>query len=177
MKSSVLCLIFAFVYASAFAQQAEFIQNLKPYCGETYLGTPVYPEGDANPFAGNELLVVFETCEDKVLKMPFWVGEDKSRTWILTLEDDGKLLFKHDHRHADGTPDEITNYGGYANTSGSSSSQFFPADAFTADLIPAAATNEWAFVFDAEKETLAYILKRDGQLRFSVSFDLSTPKK
>jgi hypothetical protein len=81
---------------------------------------------------------------------------------------------KHDHRHEDGTPDKVTMYGGYAKTGGDSFHSF-PADKHTAELIPAAATNEWSMVLSKDKKTLSYILKRDGQLRFHADFDLSKP--
>lgn len=105
------------------------------------------------------------------MRIPFQVGENRSRTWVLTLDEQG-LLLKHDHRHADGTPDEITMYGGYATPAGTDRVQSFPADEHTATLIPAAATNEWSLVLNKESKTLSYILKRDGQLRFRADFDL-----
>lgn len=168
-------LIAFFTMAIGQAQHVAFLQNMSAYCGRSFGGTAVFPEGDKNPFAGKALIVHFAGCSDSELRMPFWVGEDKSRTWVLTLEPNGRLLFKHDHRHEDGTPDEVTNYGGYANTSGDAWRQYFPADDFTAKLIPAAATNEWAFVIDNEASTLDYVLKRNGELRFSARFDLSAP--
>ena len=113
-------------------------------------------------------------CNDTEVQIPFHVGEDKSRTWVLKLDDQG-LLLKHDHRHADGTPDEITWYGGYAKTGGTAFSQAFPADEHTAKLIPAASTNEWSLVFGPDKKTLSYILSRDGNMRFQADFDLSKP--
>jgi len=50
-------------------------------------------------------VLLFVDCSDKEIRIPFRVGEDKSRTWILSLDDRG-LLFRHDHRHADGTPEK-----------------------------------------------------------------------
>jgi len=152
--------------------QKEFMSNLGKFCGKSFAGTAIYPEGDRNPFKGQALKVIFDSCTDKELRMPFHVGEDKSRTWILTLDKNG-LLFKHDHRHEDGTPDEITMYGGYGKAGGSGFEQSFPADEYTAKLIPAASTNEWTFILSEDKKTLSYILKRDDQLRFRADFDLS----
>jgi hypothetical protein len=152
--------------------QKEFMSNLGQFCGKTFAGTAIFPEGDRNPFKGQALKVIFDSCSDKELRMPFHVGEDKSRTWILTVDDKG-LLFKHDHRHEDGTPDEITMYGGYGKSGGSAFEQSFPADEYTANLIPAASTNEWTFILSNDKKTLSYVLKRDGQLRFKADFDLS----
>jgi hypothetical protein len=155
-------------------QPGEFMKNLREFCGKQYSGVAVFPEGDKNPFKGEALKIHVAGCDEKEIRIPFRVGENKSRTWVLTLDETG-LLLKHDHRHDDGTPDEVTFYGGYANASGNSFQQFFPADEYTAKLIPAAATNEWSLVLNIEKNTLTYLLKRDGQLRFHAEFDLSKP--
>lgn len=174
-KLTFLSAGFLLLSTLSFSQSSGFLKNLKTYCGNSYQGKAIFPEGDKNPFAGKELKVIFETCKNRVVRMPFHVGEDKSRTWVLTLDKQG-LLFKHDHRHEDGTPDEVTNYGGYAATGGTALQQSFPADEFTAKLLPAAVTNEWSFVLDKEKGVLSYILKRDGQLRFQADFDLTQPQ-
>ena len=47
-----------------------------------------------------------------------------------------------------------------------------PADAFTAQLLPAAATNEWTLELSPDKKVLSYILKRNGKLRFQADFKL-----
>jgi hypothetical protein len=148
-----------------------FLETLAPYCGGTFQGVVVFPEGDRNPFPGQSLTMHIVSCTPAEIRIPFQVGEDKSRTWVLTVEREG-LLLKHDHRHEDGTPDEITMYGGFANDQGDAYRQFFPADAHTAELIPAAATNEWTMQVDEKTKTFSYILSRDGQLRFRADFKL-----
>src|SRR5690606_9680108 len=125
-----------------------------------------------DPFAGKELRIFIQKAGKDSLRVPFWVGEDKSRTWLLTFQKKNGLLLKHDHRHADGSPDSVTMYGGYAKVGGTSLSHSFPADAYTAQLIPAAATNEWTLQLSPNKKVLSYILKRDGQLRFQADFKL-----
>ncbi len=154
----------------------DFLKNLKPLCGNRYAGWVIFPEADKNPFKGEPLTINFSHCADKEVRIPFQVGNDQSRTWVITFDEHG-LLLKHDHRHADGTPDEITQYGGYAIKPGSSFQQSFPADEYTAKLIPAAATNEWTLIIEPDKKILSYILKRDGQLRFQADFDLSSTIK
>jgi hypothetical protein len=110
------------------------------------------------------------------IRIPFHVGEDKSRTWILTLTDAG-LLFKHDHRHADGTPDKITMYGGLAAPSGTQYTQSFPADAETAKLIPEAATNVWTLQINPEKQQFMYYLERHKEPRYKALFNLKALPK
>ncbi|MCW5912243.1 MAG: hypothetical protein KIT62_14325 [Cyclobacteriaceae bacterium] len=170
----VILLILTGYVASARQVEKEFIKNLNAFCGKSFAGKAVFPEEEKNPFKGQALKITFSTCTDKEVRIPFQVGEDKSRTWVLTLDEKG-LLLKHDHRHEDGTPDKVTMYGGYAKAGGSALEHAFPADAYTAELIPAAATNEWSLVLSKDKKTLSYILKRDGQLRFHADFDLSKP--
>src|SRR5690606_19813992 len=106
--------------------------------------------------------------------IPFHVGDDRSRTWVLSRTDSG-LRLKHDHRHEDGSEDAITQYGGETRTQGTPTTQEFYADAYTADLLPAAATNVWAMEV-VPKQRFAYSLRREGtDRRFRVEFDLTRP--
>ena len=107
------------------------------------------------------------------MRIPFHIGDDRSRTWVFTRTADG-IRLKHDHRHEDGSEDEVTQYGGDA-TGGTASEQAFPADAWTRELIPYAANNTWTVVVQPG-ELYSYRLRRDGtDRRFRVDFDLSTP--
>jgi len=51
-------------------------------------------------------------------------------------------------------------------SAGSPLKQSFPADAYTAGLIPEAATNEWFLSFNEAGDELTYYLERHGQPRF-----------
>ena len=161
--------------ASAAATQAEtqraFFENLKRLCGQQFEGETVFPPDKDHPLAGKRLVMRVETCRGKEIRIPFHVGEDKSRTWVLTLTDEG-LLFKHDHRHADGTPDKITMYGGLAAPNGTRHVQSFPADAETAKLIPEAATNVWTLEINPGKRQFSYYLQRHREPRYKALFNL-----
>jgi hypothetical protein len=86
----------------------------------------------------------------------------------------GGLRLKHDHRHADGTPDAITQYGGDARGTGSGNRQSFPADSHTVSLNPVYKTNVWTMEIDRAR--FAYELVRVGtDRRFRVEFDLTRP--
>ena len=64
----------------------------------------------ANDFWGKKLrFTIFEVNGE--IRMPFIVGENTSRTWILRKAKGG-LALKHDHMQEDGKPDSISNYGG-----------------------------------------------------------------
>ena len=90
---------------------------------------------------------------------------------MLTRTPTGFRL-KHDHRHADGTEDSVTQYGGDTRDSGSFGRQEFHADAHTAALIPAARTNVWTLEI-VPGLRFVYALRRVGtDRRFRVEFDL-----
>jgi hypothetical protein len=150
----------------------QFWNNLKTHCGKSYEGTVIEaPENDS--FRGNKLIMHVRSCNDNIIKIPFFVGEDKSRTWVLKLENN-RIQLKHDHRHQDGTPDKVTQYGGTTTNSGLSNIQYFPADQETAELISYASTNVWWITLD--ESSFTYNLRRIGTDRlFSVRFDLTAP--
>ena len=149
---------------------ALFFKNLKTLCGHRFEGATEFPDDPNHPLAGKKLTITFESCDDREIRIPLHAGEDKSRTWILTLSGD-RLLLKHDHRHPDGTPDKVTMYGGWA-VEGDALRQRFPADGETAKLIPEAATNVWTIEMDAARERITYALERDGQPRYKATFSL-----
>jgi hypothetical protein len=156
--------------------QKAFFRKLKKMCGKTFEGATEFPTNADHPLVGKKLLMKVESCTDTEIRIPFQVGEDKSRTWIITLGDK-ELLFKHDHRHADGTPDKITNYGGFASVDGTKLIQKFPADPETGKLIPEAATNVWTLQIDEGKKRFMYQLERDDKLRYRAFFKLKAVSK
>jgi hypothetical protein len=90
------------------------------------------------------------------------------------MDEQQLIQLKHDHRHADGSEDAVTQYGGKATNTGSASTQFFPSDAFTAGLLPAAVGNVWWISMD--ETSFTYNLRRLGSASlFSVKFDLTQP--
>ena len=148
-----------------------FFQNVRKLCGQRFEGATEFPKDDpGHPLAGKKLIILVEQCSNNEIRIPLQAGEDRSRTWILTLRD-GRLLLKHDHRHADGTPDKVTMYGGWA-AEGDANRQRFPADSDTAKLIPEAATNIWTLEIDAAKKQFIYALERNGQPRYKAVFSL-----
>lgn len=145
--------------------QTAFFENLKSLCGARFEGLAVFPEDPGDAFRDQTLVATIESCNDKIIRIPFHVGKDSSRTWVLTRLPEG-LELKHDHRHADGTPDEVTMYGGTTRKPGTGLSQSFQADDYTAKLIPEAATNEWSLTLTADLNDMTYYLERHGKPRF-----------
>lgn len=154
--------------------QQAFLSSLQQLCGRAFEGElREAPAGDT-AFVGKRLVMHVRECGDGIVRIPFFVGADRSRTWVLTTTDAG-LRLKHDHRHEDGTEDEVTQYGGDTRGPGTAERQEFHADAHTVSIVPAAATNVWT-VEVLPGETFAYALRREGtDRRFRVEFDLTRP--
>lgn len=156
------------VFAGEVTPQAAFFKNISQLCGARFEGESVFPEDPGDAFRDQRLVAEIESCTDTVIRIPFAVGEDTSRTWVLSRVAEG-LELKHDHRHADGSADDITMYGGTSKRSGTALSQSFPADHYTANLIPAAASNEWFLTLSPDFKELTYYLERDGKARFKAT--------
>ena len=158
----------------------QFMARLQALCGQAFEGRVVSSDPADASFAGKRLVMHVRECRKDEVRIPFQVGDDRSRTWILTRTATG-LRLKHDHRHADGSPDELTMYGGDTATPGTASRQEFPADAesiglFTRTNRQVSNTNVWAV--EAHPRLFAYELRRPpnpGGRFFRVEFDLARP--
>lgn len=171
--ASLMALMMSPLGASESADPAdEFWSSLSDLCGRAFEGELVEaPEGE-DDFAGKRLVMHVRACSDDVIRIPFMVGEDRSRTWVLTRRD-GRVELKHDHRHEDGSHDEVTMYGGTATNTGTAQAQYFPADQETRELIEPAFSNVWTMRV-SPGETFTYGLWRLGTPRvFRIDFDLS----
>jgi len=114
-------------------------------------------------------------CSPDEIRIPFHVGEDRSRTWVITRTSAG-LRLKHDHRHSDGSADAVTMYGGDTLAPGSARRQEFPVDAaskamFLREDRLASLSNVWAMEAEPTRR-FVYELSRPQRL-FRVEFDLS----
>ena len=158
--------------------QQQFFDRLLALCGNAYEGRVTSPATEADrDFAASRLVMHVRTCSANEVRIPFHVGDNRSRTWVLTRTTAG-LTLKHDHRHEDGSEDALTQYGGDTATTGTGRRQEFPADQFSRDLfvrqnIPQSVPNIWA-VEVAPGQMFAYELRRPGRF-FRVEFDLTRP--
>lgn len=161
--------------AQAATPQDVFFTRLSALCGKSFVGKMVTTDPIDATFADQPLVMHVKTCTADEVRIPFHVGEDRSRTWVVTRSATG-LRLKHDHRHADGTQDAVSQYGGHTTSRGTASRQEFPVDQFSKDLFlrensAASVTNVWAL--EAEpKKVFAYELRR-AERHFRVEFDLS----
>lgn len=170
-KKLLSVVTFSCLLSQAIAIQAQssahgYFDNLLSLCGSQFVGEMTFPTEGQDSFMGKKLIADFSQCNQTQLRVPFKVGDDTSRTWVFTKTDLG-LSLKHDHRHADGSPDEVTNYGGDSSGSGDAFKQSFPADDFTQTLIPAASTNVWQVSLSKDRAELTYHLERHGKPRFT----------
>ena len=62
----------------------QFWQKLKEHCGKTYEGTVTSGATANDGFSGKRLVMHMLSCSEDQLLIPFNVGENRSRTWILT---------------------------------------------------------------------------------------------
>lgn len=160
--------------AQEISNARQFWNNLKQHDGNAYEGR--LADGMDHPdFDGKRLVMHVRACEGDTIRIPFVVGEDLSRTWVLIYHADrDRITLKHDHRHADGSEDEVTQYGGTSTNEGFAHLQFFPADSETAERIDYASANVWWITLDDDQYT--YNLRRLGTERLvTVIFDLKNP--
>lgn len=160
--------------------QDEFFDNLRQYCGQAFEGEVV----EANftgieTFSENRLVMHVRNCEEDRLEIPFHVGDNHSRTWILTKTGSG-ISLKHDHRKSNGDEDIDggTMYGGHTQDAGWANAQSFPADEaskedFIRRGIPQSVGNTW-HMYIYPGDFFGYRLTRAGR-EMRVDFDLSNP--
>ncbi|TXD48289.1 hypothetical protein [Polaribacter sp. IC073] len=171
-KLLILLLLPLQILAQEGPKSTMFWNTLKEHCGKTYEGEIVAGGEEGDGFTGKKLVMHVRSCEENTIRIPFFVGNDKSRTWVFTIDEDSLIQLKHDHRHKDGAEDKITQYGGTNPNTGLANIQFFPADQHTANLIPYASNNIWWVTLD--ETSFTYNLRRIGSERFfSVKFDLT----
>jgi len=138
------------------------------FSGELVIGTE---PSDKDFMKGVAIMYVWK-ASDQEIRIPFHIGDDHSRTWVLR-KTDAVIQLKHDHRKPDGSDDKITQYGGDTFAKGTPIRQEFVADKYTADLLPASGKNIWAMEIEPGRRFI-YELRREHEDRFfRVEFDLS----
>jgi hypothetical protein len=150
---------------------------LSALCGQAFEGEVVSTDPRDADFASQRLVMHVRECGATELRVPFHVGEDRSRTWVITRLEDGRVRLKHDHRHEDGSEDVLTQYGGTSAAPASGLSVDFPADEesralFEREGIPDSMQNTWTMAIEGDE--FAYILHRPNR-HFEARFDLSEP--
>ena len=161
----------------AVTPQTSFFERLQALCGKAFEGRVVTSEAADNDMRSQRLVMHVRECSADTIRIPFHVGADRSRTWVITRAGTG-LRLKHDHRHEDGSEDVRTQYGGDTAGPGSAARQEFPVDRYSKDLfvrenIPQSVTNVWAMEV-VPGRVFAYELRRPNRF-LRAEFDLSRP--
>src|SRR5688572_6407332 len=76
----------------------SFFTRLTALCGRAYEGRLVSTDAQDADMAGKRLVMQVRDCSASEIRIPFAVGEDRSRTWVLSRTATG-LRLKHEHRH------------------------------------------------------------------------------
>jgi hypothetical protein len=160
--------------------QSVFWNDLRALCGRAFDGAIAVDQGAGNapdPFTGKMLRMHVRECTEREIRVPFHVGDDRSRTWVFTRLPSG-LRLAHDHRHEDGTADVLTMYGGDTVDPGTPAGQRFPANAYSRDLFTrenrlVSVPNVW-IVAVVPGRRFSYTLTRPGR-ELRIDFDLTRP--
>lgn len=173
MLAPTLALLAACTHTpQARSPQDTFLANLRALCGKAFEGKLVSADKADATMAKERLVMHVRECSDDGVRVPFHVGDNRSRTWVVTRTATG-LRLKHDHRHEDGSEDKVTQYGGDTATEGTAQRQEFPVDAFSIAMferenLKASVTNTWAI--EVTTTLFAYELRRANRF-FRVEFD------
>lgn len=156
-------------------EQDAFFESIRQHCGKAFAGK-IVSDNLGGTFDGERLVMHVRKCTETELQIPFHVGDDASRTWIVTKTGSG-LMLKHDHRNKDGSYHVSTMYGGHTRDSGWEQVQSFPADAYSKNLFidsgrTASIDNIWQMMIYPDR--FSYRLIRFAR-EFHVDFDLTKP--
>jgi hypothetical protein len=158
------------------AARADLFDRLGELCGQAFAGRVVSEDPRDADWASQRLVMHVRECSEETIRIPLHVGEDRSRTWVISRTQTG-LRLKHDHRHEDGSEDVLTQYGGDTVAMPGAERAEFPADAYSRELferegIPASMENVWSIVLTDAGFT--YALDRPDR-HFEAEFDLTEP--
>jgi len=163
--------------------QDEFFAALAAHCGKAYAGRLASDQDADAEMRGKAMVMHIRHCTSDRIEIPFHIdglgpdgGWDRSRTWIISRTGTG-LRLKHDHRHANGTSDDVTLYGGNTADRGSATRQIFPVDAESIAMFErtgrgVSTTNIWSV--ETTDAGFTYGLDRQGR-HFRVAFDYAKP--
>lgn len=157
------------------------MQDLSSLCGQTFEGQVTSGDPQDEDWRAVTLVLGPISCpsETKIV-MPLAVGENKSRTWFLTQQDQ-MIEFRHQHLLKNGDIDPVSDYGGFSENFAETASRWkveFPADEKTVKIfnetgLQVSTTNVWSFDH-IRGEALNYELNRENR-HFRAEFDLKRP--
>ena len=93
-----LLLLPAYTIAQDQMPSEKFWTQLEAHCGKAYAGQIVSGAVEGDGFTGKKLVMHVRACETNDIRIPFFVGDDKSRTWVLHMNSDNIISLKHEDR-------------------------------------------------------------------------------
>jgi hypothetical protein len=153
---------------------SAFLENLAEACGQAFAGEVIRaPEEDPYFQAGAELVLHIRECSPDEVRIPVFMGDDRSRTWIFTRTGGG-IDLRHDHRHPDGRPEPNTFYGAFVSEEPIATVDPTPNRHEFKRIREDGMVLGWVVeILPGERYT--YGTQRDGQWRHRFDFDLTTP--
>jgi hypothetical protein len=155
-------------------EEVAFLENIASICGQSFSGKQTFIQPGRESWEDKNLVMHIARCDPDSIHIPFHLDQDKSRTWLFVIEEQG-LRFRHDHRYDDGSPHEVTLYGGYAQKAGSGFIQRFPADDYTCQNFPTSCNALWEVELAEDLNLFIYRLYNFGELIFEAEFNLRLP--
>jgi len=153
-----------------------FFANVASVCGESFTGYATYPDDPDHALVDTELNAYIDRCDNEVIEIDLYRDVDTwHATWVLERREDGLHLF-HDHigdKEYEEGEEPLTGYGGYADDTGTTTVQYFPADDHTAEILPEASTNVWMMDLDLDEGEFVYYLERHGERRFRAILNMN----
>lgn len=168
---------FAIAQISEVDPRDQWWESLTSLCGQAFAGQMTgFSRPSDDGWLDRDVVIEVRHCSDREIHIPLHVGENRSRTWVLTRTADGFRL-KHDHRFEDGSDDPVTWYGGHTTDPGRAMRQTFPVDdyskaLFLANGLDVSTGNFWSM--EIHDERFVYELVRQGR-QFRAEFDLTEP--
>lgn len=171
--------------AVATASENSVWNVLSANCGKAFVGKIVKDTAPSDTWTNARIVMHVRDCSENEIKVPLHVDENRSRIWIITKLPTGKMRLKHDHRHEDGSSDDVTMYGGTSASisvggidADDTATVTFPVDAesiasFKKNGLDASVTNSWHL--SVGETTFHYKLTRPSGREFDVAFDLKKP--
>lgn len=179
MIKQLVAVVLLITAASSTARADGVFETLQATCGKAFEGQVSRGAAD-DPWRSARLVMHVRDCSDTEIRVPLAFNDDRSRIWVITRTNGG-LRLKHDHRHADGSKDAVTWYGGTSSAPDGAPGDTeinFPVDAesvalFRREELNASTENVWQLSIAGGM--LNYRLMRPSGRDFMVSFDLMMP--
>lgn len=93
MKKTLILMASLAVSASAVAGDkptaTDFFDRLGALCGKAFEGKVAKGNEADSAFANQRLVMHVRECSESQIKVPFHVGDDSSRTWVISKTDTG----------------------------------------------------------------------------------------